>query len=456
MFATLSWAIVAIVALAMVYAYSGSRDVFHPLMFIGPMMIFMYAWMPLKLDAAGGLDGFFQRDQLEWIQWINIGGVSCFVLGCLSVGCKLPSIRRAPVKASPLGLLITGTIAGCVGLGAWLVTIINVGGLQEAFSKSYAGGWDDNGYIRDASLLMFPAFLLILAASLQQGFRILNICLMALFIAPWVTQAAFTARRGPTFMIAILLGVGSYLHRGKRPSIPVTCMAGSLLGFLMLFLVTNRGNIFLGSDREVTTDVTEVVGTADTGNEYIYGAGGMLSAEQRKSFYWGKRYLAQVLVRPIPHALWPTKYDDVGLGELTHNAGTGEGFVETLGWQGAEGAAPGLIADLWMEFWWLNLPVLFLLGRFYGRAWRETHLSGGVWNAQYTIMSALTIYLVMQTMEAVIFRLLILSFPLQVAWSVGKRSKVQVSPVRMTTRSAFLTTVAELHRENAAMAKGLR
>jgi hypothetical protein len=211
----------------------------------------------------------------------------------------------------------------------------------------------------------------------------------------------------------------------------------------MLFLVTNRGSIFLGSDRDVTTDVTEVtnvVGTADTGNEYIYGAGGILSAEQRRSFYWGRRYLAQVLVRPIPHSIWPTKYEDVGLPELTHNAGTGEGFIETLGWDGAQGSAPGLIADLWMEFWWLNLPVLFLLGRFYGAAWRRTHESGGVWNAQYTIMAALTIYLVMQTMEAVIFRLLILSIPLQLAWSVGKQNEISEVPTEVAARSEFLLT----------------
>ena len=196
----------------------------------------------------------------------------------------------------------------------------------------------------------------------------------------------------------------------------------------MLFLVTNRQNIYLGSDRDVTVDVGAVVEKPDTGNEYIYGAGGLLSSEQRNSFYWGRRYLAQVLIRPIPHTLWPTKYEDFGLPEMTHNAGTGEGFEETLGWQGAVGSAPGIVADLWMEFHWWNLPVLFLLGRFFGSAWRSAQLAGGLATAQYVIMAALSIYFVMQTMEAVIFRLLILSLPLRLVWYLAREGQT-VAPL---------------------------
>src|SRR5580704_1102676 len=105
-----------------------------------------------------------------------------------------------------------------------------------------------------------------------------------------------------------------------------------------------------------------------------------------------------------------------------HNAGTGEGFAETLGWEGASGSAPGIIADLWVEFYWLNVPVLFLLGRVYGVAWRKAQLDGGPWIAQYIVLSALSIYFVMQTMEAIIFRVLILSIPMHAAWRIARRN----------------------------------
>jgi hypothetical protein len=420
MFVPLTYAIVGILVLTLWYAYAGSHDVFHPLMVIAPMMVFMYAWMPLKLEEINGLAGFFQRDQLDFVQLVNVCGVLCFVFGCLSVGCRIPPARPAVPNVSPGALVICGAVLGCIGVVAWAVAAINGTGGDLA---GYRGGWDDSGYVRDASLLVFPAFLLVMGAATLQGLRVFHGILMALFLTPAILEAGFSARRGPTFMIAVISAMGWYMYRRRRPSLPITAAAGLLLGLLMLFLVSNRQNIYYGSDRELTNDVTSIVETPDTGNEFIYGTGAILSSEQRDSFYWGWRYLAQVLIRPIPSSVWPTKYEDFGVPELMHNAGTGVGFSETLGWQGADGSAPGVIADLWTEFHWLNLPVLFFLGVLYARVWRRAQIEGGLWTAQYVIMAALSVYFVMQTMEAVIYRLLILSIPLRVSWRIARRSE---------------------------------
>ena len=429
MFEFLIWIGVAVVLLGMWYAYAGSRDVFHPLMFIGPMMLFMYAYMPLKLYNSGGLDGFFQIDQLVYVQSINLGGMLCFVLGSLWPGCRLPLTEPAETisPSSARVMITTALLIGLLGFAAWATTIRNVGGLKEAFSNSYSGGWDDSGYIRDGALLMFPAFLLILAVAIRTKFKFSYLGMIAFFIGPWSIQALFTARRGPTFMIFIMLAMGWFLNKRKRPSLVSTAIAGCSLGMLLLLLVTNRGNLYMGSEQQLSTDVSGITEKSDTGNEYIYGAGAILSSEQRDSFYWGRRYLAQIVVRPIPHSIWPNKYEDFGLPELMKNAGTGEGFAETLGWQGADGSAPGIIADLWLEFRWLNLPALFLIGQVYTRVWRRTHTHGGPWITEYIMMSALSIYFVMQTMEAVIFRLLILSIPVWLAWFIaGRRERPQM------------------------------
>jgi hypothetical protein len=429
MFEALIWLGVVVVALGMWYAYAGSRDVFHPLMFIGPMMLFMYAWMPWKLNNSGGLEGFFQTDQLIFVQGINVAGMLCFVLGCLSIGCRLPASPPAePMSArAARALVVVALIIGLIGFAAWAKTILEVGGLRAAFSTSYQGGWDDNGYVRDGALLMFPAFLLILATAIRLGFKLSYLGMLLLFIGPWSMQALFTARRGPTFMIFIMIAMGWYLNHRTRPSLIATGAAGLLLGVGLMFLVINRGNIYMGSDQQLTTDVSGIADKADTGNEYIYGTGAILSAEQRHSFYWGRRYMAQIVVRPIPHTIWPDKYADFGLNEMLHNGGTGEGFAETLGWEGADGSAPGIIADLWLEFRWLNFPFLFLMGQLYARAWRRTHTHGGPWVTEYILMSALSIYFVMQTMEAVIFRLLILSIPVWIAWFFAGRRETQMS-----------------------------
>jgi hypothetical protein len=80
-----------------------------------------------------------------------------------------------------------------------------------------------------------------------------------------------------------------------------------------------------------------------------------------------------------------------------------------------------IIADLWLEFRWFAIPALWCIGRYYGFVWRKTYSHGGPWVAQYIVMAALSIYLVMQTMEAVIFRFLLMSVPIWTTWYAAQR-----------------------------------
>ena len=434
MFEVLIWLTIAVIVLGIIYVWDGAHDVFHPMMFIGPMLLFLYGWMPLKLLQVNGLDSFFQIDQLIFVQTINLIGTAAFVLGCTTVDLRnvRPQLSRLRLTDYAGRKLFSGALVlGTIGLAAWLAGIRNVGGLRAAFSTAYSGGWDDSGYVRDASMLMFCAFTLILTATLKNRVRPMYLLCLAFFLMPWLIQAIFTARRGPTFLICTLAGMGPFLIRNRRPPVVATALGGFGVGYLVLFLVANRGTLYLGSDFQFTTDVTSMVEKPDTGNEYIYGTGVILAAEARHNFYWGRRYAAQILVRPIPSAIWPTKYADFGLpalqeayGQATStNVGTGEGFSEVLGWVGAKGSAPGVVADLWLEFRWLGIPILWFIGRIYGTIWRKAVTEGNVWTAQYIMMSALSIYLVMQQMEAVIFRLLILSVPVWLVWRRALRTR---------------------------------
>ncbi len=445
MFEALLWASGAVALLGMLYALDGSRDIFHPLAFISPMLIFLYAWMPSKLLAVDGLERYFDGDQLVFIQSFYLCGIAAFIVACLSVGVRVrrPEAAFGPAKAgrapgarlalpalSPHALspqmcrrlLIGGAIAGSIGLLCWLITIKNVGGFVAAFSASYSGGWDDSGYIRDGSLLLLVGVLLGVTVLASGGPRLPSLVMTGLFGLPWLSQALLMARRGPTFAIAAIVLMGWYISRRQRPPVVAMAAAGFLLGWLVLFLVTNRSSIYIGSDKAFTTDVSDIVETPDTGNEYIYGGGSILSAQRADHYFWMRRYLAQIMVRPIPSAIWTTKYEDFGVPELLKNAGTGEGFGDALGWEGAVGSAPGIIADLWVELWWLAVPAMAALGLLYGFVWKRAVTRGGPWAAQYVILSALSIYLVMQTMEAVIFRTLLLSIPCWLTWRWALRA----------------------------------
>jgi len=447
MFELLLFLAVAIAVLGVLCALDGSRDVFHPLVFIGPMLVFLYGWMPWKLASNGALAQFLDTDQLTHVQTLNVCGILAFVLACLATGVRLRSRRRAEVpRLSPIAcrrLLFGAAIAGTIGLVCWGISIINVGGFVNAYSASYSGGWDNSGYVRDGSLLLLTGVLLAVTSLSAGGPRIPALVLIGLYGFPWLSQALLMARRGPTFAFALIVLMGWYINRRKRPPILAVGALGLCLGWLVLFLVTNRNNIYLGSSFELSTDVGNIVEKPDTGNEYIYGAGTVLSAERRDHYFWMRRYLAQILVRPIPSAIWPTKYEDFGVPELLHNAGTGEGFGDALGWVGASGSAPGIIADLFVEVWWLAIPAMAALGWVYGFVWQKAVTRGGPWSSQYVILSALSIYLVMQTMEAIIFRTLLLSIPCWITWRWALKAPSTL-PRRSSRRQSSILPLSEL------------
>jgi hypothetical protein len=452
-FELLLWVMMAVSVAAMIYAYDGSRDVFHPLMFIAPMFAFLYGWMPLRLYRSGELAGFFESDQLLFVQCLNLAGVICFIGGCLAAGRQ---VRRSKTPAPPLParpatrLIVGGAALGVVGLGAWILSIVNVGGLQDAFARPYGGGWDNSGYVRDGSLLLLAAILMLLAAIARSRAGLSHIALLALFTIPWLMQSLLTSRRGPTFVIFMVLAMGRFINRNRRPSIIAAAFAGLGAGYLILLLVVNRAQIYLGSDFHLTTDVSSIVEAPNTGNEYIYGAGAALAAQAQGKHFWGRRYLAQILVRPIPTAIWPSKYEDFGVPELLNNAGTAEGFGDALGWVGAVGAAPGIVADLWIELWWLALPAMSLLGWIYGRVWRKAVQRGGAWATQYVVLSAFSIYMVMQTMEAVIFRCLLLSAPTWLVWKWALRSAAGWSAAPLSCPRLSLSSVRKQAAGRAA------
>ncbi len=432
-----------------VIALDGSRDVFHPLVFIGPMLAFLYAWMPWKLMSGGGLSQYLDEDQLLFVQRLFLLGVLAFVAACLAAGVRsaaAPSARHGRARTllttpeAARRLLAGGSVAGAIGLLCWAITIINVGGFVNAYSTSYAGGWDDSGYVRDGSLLLLTGILLAVTALSMGAPRLWSLGVITVYSLPWLSQALLMARRGPTFAYVLIVTMGWYFNRKKRPPILAMALLGACLGWLVLFLVTNRGAIYLGSSFDVQTDVSEIVEKPDTGNEYIYGSGTVLASERRDHYFWMRRYLAQLMVRPIPSAIWPTKYEDFGVPELLHNAGTGEGFGDALGWVGAAGSAPGIVADLWVELWWLSVPAMALLGYGYGWAWRRAVSRGGPWTSQYVILSALSIYLVMQTMEAVIFRTILLSVPCWISWIWAMRAQ---APGKASRRESRLETRLE-------------
>lgn len=423
MLETLIWATAALCAAMVIYGWRLYGDVFHPLVLTAPMLAFMYVVMPLELLSDGSLFAYVARTQAEFAQLLFLLGAGAFALGCAAGSAVRPKPHWTFARVFYAAETIRkgAYVLGALGLGAWTYTVMNAGGFTAVFSRPKGYGWSEIGAIREAAYLMIAGLLLLLS---PEGFDWKNPRWrlgVAAFSIPYLTQGVLGAQRGPTFIIAATLGLSWYMARGRRPPLTLVLAGGAALAFLMLFLVLNRGEIYLGSDFEVKTDVSEFF-RASEANEYIFGVGCVTAARQNGEFFWGKRYLAQVLVRPIPRQIWPTKYHDFGIPEIELNAGVaGSGLLPVMGWAEIPGAAAGMVADVWVEFSWLALPFLLVIGWLFGYAWRRAVTQSGPWTSLFTIGALLSVYFVAQSGEAVIFRFLILSTATLCIWRRARR-----------------------------------
>lgn len=409
------WITIAIAGAAFLSAYRRFRDPFHPLIFTMPMFVFIYGYMPLSQLWSGQLFDWVTPEQALFTQGVAMAMLLAFVFGCEK------GIRAHVPEASPatydLGSMQKGAyVLGVIGFAAWVYMLRQSGGFAGAYGRGDGMLWNDIGYIRDSSYLLLVAILILLSPQAFSPRKVAWWLAIAVFTVPWATQAALGARRGPTFVLFVSIGVSWYMARNSRPSLGLTIGAGAFVGLLMLFLVANRGSIYFGSDQELSADKVGEVTKAGAENEYIFGTGTIAASRETNHYFWGRRLLAQFLVRPVPRQLWPNKYADFGIPELEQNAGMGADVESVMGWKAVPGASAAMVADLWKEFSWGAIPFAALWGWAYGYCWKRASVSGAGWITQYVIFLLLSVYLITQGLEAVTFRLLILSFFSRLIW----------------------------------------
>jgi len=417
MFETMVWITGILCAGGMIRFYAKYRDPFHPGVLMLPMFAFIYVVMPLYQINAGDLFVYVSEERITWVATIVLIGLICLIAG-LELGSNS---EPPPPNPNLLGyrpeILHKGAyIIGGAGLLSWLYVIQNNGGFADVFSSPKGMGWSDIGFIREAAYLLIVGVLLLLS---PQGYnpksKLWRLAVCA-FSLPYLCQGLLGAQRGPTFLVIVSLGMSWYMARNKRPSVPAMLASAAAVGMLLLFLVTNRDRIYVGSKAKMKTDFSANLASNEA-IEYIFGAGCMVAASELDRFFWGKRYMAQVIVRPIPKQLWPTKYNDFGIPELQINAGVaGKGLARVMGWRSVPGAAAAMIADLYVEFSYLEFPVLIGIGYMFGMMWKRAVTIGDLWTTQYVIFALLSIFLVTQSGEAVIFRFVILTLPVRYVW----------------------------------------
>jgi hypothetical protein len=431
-FSLYTWLIAGLALGAMLWALLIKGDVFHPLAILMPMVLFTYVYLPYELISTNTIElAFFKPEQWARVQMLNMLCVATLIAGCLlGSGRGWPHERpqAGEIPARPTGSVFAyGLFLGGLGLVAFAVNVNNVGGLFEAYSVEKGGGTAEIGYVRDAIFWVLPAIALVAYCLANDGPQPRYLIAIGIFATPLLIHGLLGARRGPTFMITAALAASWYLARRRRPNLLLFAAGALLLGMVLLAIVTFREQFRIGSDL-----MTDTIGTVekmteefssrrgDTLNrtvgshEFVYGANVMLTFEDKQDYFWGKRLLTIMFIRPIPKQLWPTKYEDVGMERYKVNVGLGTG--EDMLMTSSAGAAPGFVADLFAEFSWGAILACFLVGLGYSAAWRGAVYGNGLALVLYILLVGLSIFFVLQTLEAILYRLMLTAVPVVLAW----------------------------------------
>jgi hypothetical protein len=458
MFEVFTWGIALLVVGGVLWGVLEHRDTLHPLVYTMPMIAFMYVFQPYQLYQEEALEAWFSGAELSFVQGLNFACIATFVLGCVigSKGLQRDSGRTDLFSALSSEQWRAQLFWAAIGLGGFALVLYgyglaNVGGFYEAYSHVKGGGWASSGYLRDFTILSVAAIVLLFMSRGDVGLKGWDYMLLFGFLFPTLVHGLLSARRGDTFIGIAALVAGWYFTRNRRPSLWQVLTGGAVVGTLLLVLVTFRGEIYLGSNflfgegPEVEKVLTESLSRAvepESGNEFLYGSHLVLTAEENQKFYWGTRYLTYLFVRPIPSTIWPTKYQDVGMEELLTNAGTliksSDPVFEE---ERAIGAAPGFIGDLYIEFSWGAVIATFALGWLFAFGWRRMLTRGGFWTLIYSVQLVLSLYLISQTVEAVLVRFLVMVIPTALAWLYARPA--QMPPLWAKSPHALKTSGSE-------------
>jgi oligosaccharide repeat unit polymerase len=409
---------VCILSILFLRYWMAHRDLFHPAMILIPQFIFLYALFPI-MSYSSDPDRFMALaggPELVWYQLLTLALPFC-VLSGVTAGSRR-TVTSSPVWESisiTNASVVRGTaiVLGLTALGAWLYMLGQVGGFSSAYGHAYGGGWSDSGYILEMPQVGIVGALLIFLLRTGKGVRPVDWLIVFGCILPVMTHGILGARRGPTF-ISIMTVAGGYLYfTRRRISLSIAVPAGIMVGTVILFIIANRDDIYLGSEITQFRSPTEFF-NAWTSNEYLIGSAVVRYTQVTDGFY-GRRELLHIVARMFPK-IWPTVYEDLGdvfklSINLKLNAGVDPVAIGNyVGWRPTVGSATGFVGSLWQEFQYISPFVAFLTGYLYGVAWRGAARSV-FWRLFYLVIAALSIYLVMQDIDAWLYRVIMLGLP---------------------------------------------
>jgi len=368
---TISFAVmIGAVVLSLLSLRSSRGDALGiPLVAIGAF-VFLYVVQPFSLVQSGAADTLFTEWQMVKALFVPALMLSCYVSGWRAQPKRIRVVSRP--AWSPRGLWTFGLGTMVVGFSLYLIFLQRSGGVLYSFSQPHgrAMAFEQNtAYLYDGPWWMLSGSVMMVFATSKlrlEGWR--KVAFILSFVV-LLGQAVLTGSRGPLFSTCATLLVSYSITRAKKVSLARACALLAMLGFSVLMMVGFREVLHLGTD---VSDAPSVLAALDSsisldesakangvaGQEFVLHAALIDTVDQTHKFGLGLGWLYYLAINPIPKILWPEKHypDTPGV--------TWDDTVEKTGIAAADGAACGIVADLYRQFGLLEALFLYLLGRF--------------------------------------------------------------------------------------------
>lgn len=418
------------------YIWHGYRDPLHPLIAIGVLFFAGYVIMPYMAINDENVQNLIDPDKFETVLLVNLLLVSSFIAGCLWQTARIhpraetthwhERLEYFKLRSDSISKLVV-LLGAYAHFGYWL-GIINVGGFVAAYSRHKGGGAVASGYLGDASLAAYPAALLYAVSRSGKSKGLVDLIIVVILLLPNILHGTFGGRRGPLFIVLVVLAVCALLLRGRpvrMNSIVATAIAGMLA---VTFIGSQRSFLYLGSGESVDFNayfesLTEEL--ASTGGTFVTASGTILTSLETGKHPYGRSYLVNYVIRPIPRQLM----DKTSLYEWARSDSIDlYDWLSVMGWLPQAGYATGFVADLFSEFRWWSLISAFFFGALPGFIWVQHIRRGGVWLLELALVMSLVIYLPFQSVSAFLQRFLFVGIILLIGWRVfvqNKNTKMQ-------------------------------
>jgi len=401
--------------------YRRTNDLFHPVLLFAAFAALMYVAQPayLLLTAAEDVFRFLEPEQVESVLVVNL-----FVLtGCFA-GFALATRKRSRiVPPQPIAAIVPKIVEKRLLLAGWILLVLGAvgygtnladygwSGFLEIDAERYAEE-RPTGYLGELTHTLIAAAIIAGLLAVGTRYRLQGLVIGGVAILPWLLSAIAGGRRGPAAIGLLVLLFVLYFWRPRRLKIRTFAWWIAGLVLAITFLIANRGTLMERRYGEWAPLGEAIYLQPFEGNEFIYGGAAIVSKLHTWDFYWGRRQLMVYVVRPVPRHIWPEKYEDaatwLGLPDWieANNAVFDQTAAFLLGWVAPLGAAPGFVAD-----WWIDFGPLAPLGGglvAYGLVWLWARARAGrvLANVVYGLAFVLMIYLVTQGGQAFFVRLL--------------------------------------------------